>query len=131
MIRGVFPRFFSQKREGALIEAKWSIASGVATKLEGHNDLSLDTFSSGLSTIRLAGGARSISVVAMHNTLIDQDDPVDARTLHINQEGGGIDADAGTIAIAAVEAGNAAESAEAVANPEDTSQVHVILWVAK
>lgn len=99
MLRGLFPRLFSQFREGGLIVGQFLVSNSGATLTPTANCYSGLTAAgdSGQYVVTLAGGARQIVVVAAHASLIDEDDNVtDGRIVSVNQEDG-IDAGAGTI----------------------------------
>lgn len=99
MLRGLFPRLFSQFREGGLIVGQFLVSNSGATLTPTANCYSglTATGDSGLYIVTLAGGARNIVVVAAHATLIDEDDNVtDGRVVSVNGEDA-IDASAGTI----------------------------------
>lgn len=99
MLRGLFPRLFSQFREGGLIVGQFLVSNSGATLTPTANCYSglTATGDSGLYVVTLAGGARQIVVVAAHASLIDEDDNVtDGRVVSVNGEDA-IDASAGTI----------------------------------
>lgn len=99
MLRGLFPRLFSQFREGGLIVGQFLVSNSGATLTPTANCYSGLTAAgdSGLYVVTLAGGARKIVVVAAHASLIDEDDNVtDGRVVSVNGEDA-INASAGTI----------------------------------
>lgn len=99
MLRGLFPRLFSQFREGGLIVGQFLVSNSGATLTPTANCYSglTATGDSGLYVVTLAGGARQIVVIAAHASLIDEDDNVtDGRVVSVNGEDA-INASAGTI----------------------------------
>ncbi len=89
MLRGLFPRLFSQFREGGLIVGQFLVSNSGATLTPTANCYSglTATGDSGLYVVTLAGGARQIVVVAAHASLIDEDDNVtDGRVVSVNGE---------------------------------------------
>lgn len=98
MIRGVFPRLFGQFREGAIIVGQFLVSNSGATLTPTANCFPGLTAAgdTGQYVVTLAGGARSIVVIACHASLDDEDDPTDARLVFVNDEDG-INAGSGTI----------------------------------
>jgi hypothetical protein len=62
MLPGVFPRFFSQIRDGARIHARWTFSdgSGAFAKTAGHNSLSMTRNTTGVYDLLLTGGCREM-----------------------------------------------------------------------
>jgi hypothetical protein len=100
MLRGLFPRLFSQFREGGLIVGQFLVSNSGATLTPTANCYQGLTAAgdTGQYIVTLAGGARQIVVVGLHVSLDDEDDPTDARLAFVNDEDG-INAGAGTIPI--------------------------------
>lgn len=99
MLRGLFPRLFSQFREGGLIVGQFLVSNSGATLTPTARCYTGLTAAgdSGQYVVTLAGGARSIVVVSAHASVIDEDDNVtDGRIVSVNEEDG-ISASAGTI----------------------------------
>jgi hypothetical protein len=131
MLRGLFPRLFSQYREGGLIVGKFTVSNSGATLTavsggESHPLLSA-AGDSGQYVVTLAGGARKITVVNAYQTLADEDDPTDARLVFVNSEDG-INASAGTIPLTVLDVETASP---VVADLFDTGVLTVILYVDK
>ena len=134
MLRGLFPRLFGQYREGGLIVGKFTVSNSGATLtpvsgLHESHVLLTAAGDSGQYVVTLDGGARKITFVNAYQTLIDEDDDTDARTVHLNDEEG-IDVGAGTIPLTVMTLGTEA-TAPAPADLVDTSTLVVILYVDK
>jgi hypothetical protein len=132
MLSGLFPRFFGQYREGGFVVGKFTVSNSGATLTpvagDSHPKLTCagDT---GQYVATLAGGARKITLVNAYQTLIDEDDDTDARTVHLNDEDG-IDVGAGTVPLTVMTLGTEV-TAPAPADLVDTSTLVVILYVDK
>jgi hypothetical protein len=132
MLSGLFPRFFGQYREGGFVVGKFTVSNSGATLTpvsgDSHPKLTAagDT---GQYVVTLAGGARKITLVNAYQTLIDEDDDTDARTVHLNQEDG-INVGNGTIPLTVMSVPTTAADA-APADLVDTSVLVVILYVDK
>jgi hypothetical protein len=101
MLRGLFPRFFSQFREGGFIVGQFLVSNSGATLTPTANcyvGLTC-TGASGAYVLALAGGARQIVVAGAHASMPDADDQTEARYVHVNDEIG-INAGAGTVPLA-------------------------------
>ena len=132
MLRGLFPRLFSQFREGGLIVGQFLVSNSGATLTPTANCYSGLTAAgdTGQYVVTLAGGARKIVVVGQpHVTLFDEDDPTDARDAYVNGEDA-ISAAAGTIPVTVITKGTEAV-APAVADLPDTSILTIVLLVDK
>lgn len=138
MLQFLKPRFFGQYREGGLIVGKFTVSNSGATLTpvtstqqgspESHPLLSASG-DTGQYVVTLLGGARQITVVGVHASLMDLDDPTDARLVFVDEETG-IDADAGTIPLTVITNGTEAV-APAVADLPDNSVLTITLYVAK
>jgi hypothetical protein len=101
MLRGLFPRLFSQFREGGLIVGQFLVSNSGATLTPTANCYQGLTAVGGDGTcvVTLAGGGRQVVVVGAHASMPDADDQTGARYLSVNQEVG-INAGAGTVPLA-------------------------------
>ncbi len=130
MLRGLFPRFFSQFREGGFLCGQFLVSNSGATLTPTANCHPLLTAAgdSGQYVVTLEGGARKITVVGQpHATLADEDDPTDARQVFVNGEDA-IDASAGTIPLTVLDVETASPI---VADLFDTSILTIHLFVDK
>src|SRR5688572_30665384 len=135
MLRFLFPRLFGQYREGGLIVGKFLVSNSGATLTpvtdpspgnhESHPLLSA-AGDSGQYVVTLLGGAKQITVVGVHASLMDLDDPNDARVVLLDEETG-IDLTAGTIPITAI----SLAATPAVADLPDGSVLTITLYVSK
>lgn len=129
MLRGLFPRLFSQFREGGLIVGQFLVSNSGATLTPTANCYSGLTAAgdSGQYVVTLAGGARKIVVVGLHVSLDDKDDPTDARLAFVNTEDE-INASAGTIPITVLDVETASP---VVADAFDGCVITITLLVDK
>lgn len=108
MLRFMFPRLFGQFPETALITGKFLVSNSGATLTptstgsggESHPLLSASG-DSGQYVVTLSGGAKVINVVGVHASLMDLDDPTDARLVFVDEETG-INESAGTIPLTVI-----------------------------
>lgn len=135
MLRGLFPRLFSQFREAGLIVGQFLVSNSGATLTPTANCYSGLTAAgdTGQYIVTLAGGARKIVVVSVHADLMDEDDPTDARVVFVNGEDD-ISASAGTIPLTVITNGTdtaGTTGSPAVADLPDGSILTVTLLVDK
>lgn len=129
------PRFFTQYREAGFIVGKFTVSNSGATftpvtsayagSPESHPSLSCagDT---GQYVLTLSGGARQLTVVSLHCSNVDLDDPSEAFMLVVDEETG-IDVTAGTIPFTAIGLG----ATPTIADISDGSIVTACLYVAR
>jgi hypothetical protein len=130
MLRFLFPRLMGMYKEGGLIVGKFLVSNSGATLTPVAGDSYQDLSASGDTgqyVVTLRGGARKLTVVAVHATLMDLDDPTDVRQVYVDEETG-IDAAAGTIPLTVVTNGTEAV-APAVADLPDGSVLTITLYV--
>ncbi len=119
-------------REGGLVVGKFLVSNSgatltpVTTPGDTHPKLTA-AGSAGQYVVTLAGGARKITVVNAYQTLMDEDDPTDARQVYVNQEDG-INAGAGTIPLTVLDVETASPIVAALV---DTATLVVVLYVDK
>lgn len=104
MLRYLFPRLFGQYKEGGLLVGKFLVSNSGATLTPVAGDshqLLTASGDTGQYVVTLDGGAKKITVVGVHATLMDLDDPTDAKEVYVDEETG-IDVAAGTIPLTVI-----------------------------
>ena len=132
MMKGLFPRLFGQYREGGIVVGKFTVSNSGATltPVSGESYVGLSASGdTGQYVVTLSGGARKLTVVGVHVSLMDEDDPTDARLVFVNEEDG-INAGAGTIPLTVITNGTEAV-APAVADLPDGSVLTITLYTDK
>lgn len=136
MLRGLFPRLFGQFKEGGFIVGQFLVSNSGATLTPTANCYRGLTAAgdTGQYVVTLDDGAKKIVVVGQpHCTLIDEDDPTDARNVFVNGEDA-IDAGAGTIPLTVTTLGTdtaGTTGSPAVADLPDGSILTICLYVDK
>lgn len=123
-------------KEGGFIVGKFLVSNSGATLTPVAGDshqLLTASGDTGQYVVTLSGGAKKITVVGVHATLMDLDDPTDARLVFVDEETG-IDAGAGTIPLTVITNGTdtaGTGGSPAIADLPDGSVLTISLYVDK
>jgi len=129
MLKGLFPRLFGNFREGGIVHAKFTQTAGPVYTLNSNQGsanylLTLVNTGTGLYTLTVPGGFRNVAVLAcLHVNIAAPGTPASYLKFYPLIITPGV----GTITLTSL---NSAAT-EIAANPANTDQVHVSLYVDK